>query len=357
MSAIKDSIITLGEGMVKNYEENIDELLKDDDYKNNERFKKVVKNMDRRAAEVAQMFDPSNEDEDEDEDATVALPEPENQTGASTLSTDQDIVEVITIGDTPTKPDGKDNKRKGKSKDGTASKKKRSKQTPKSKARGTHPPPPMVTPGYSAATQDFSDKDVSERLRDEIYTSHQIEMITNDVALNILKANYGIFCEDGKFYLPPASTSEDAKPVATFSSLMDLRKDLCAKGLPESIHPLSTKEKIDIARWVRYTHVKGLEDGQEINPDDIGEPIPSKFMEAWSILRDKFGCSWNAGTYKVPHGEETKTFDNDGVDGHFARFGIQCIPDDIGENILSRKARLGIELFFATPSFEVLNTL
>jgi hypothetical protein len=195
-------------------------------------------------------------------------------------------------------------------------------------------------------------------LPDFHHISHKLP--TNDAAWNILKAKYGISCKDGKFYLPHTSDSENVKPVAT--SLMGLRKDLCAKGLPESIQPLSEEEKIDIARWVRYTHVKGLEDGQEINPDDLGEHIPSKFMDegAWPLLRDKFGCSWN-GTYKVPltpNGEETKTFETtSGVDGHFARFGIQCIPDDPGDNILSQKARLSIELFFATPSFEVLNTL
>lgn len=365
MSAIEDSIIALGEGMVeKNWEDHIDELLKHNDYKDNEKFKKAVEIIERR---VDERFDPSNEDEgDEDDEGTVAFdsggsPLPSlsysNQAGASTSSTtsstNQDSAEVIAIEDTPAKSGGKGNTRKGKSKDGTASKKKKktSKQTPKSKTRGTQPP--MVTPLPTKS----SDKDVSNILRD-FHISHKLP--TNDAAWNILEAKFGISCKDGKFYLPHTSDSRDVKPVAT--SLMGLRKDLCAKGLPESIQPLSEEEKIDIARWVRYTYVKGLEDGQEINPDDLGEHIPSKFMDegAWPLLRDKFGCSWN-GTYKVPltpSGEETKTFETtSGVDGHFARFGIQCIPDDPDDNILSRKARLSIELYFATPSFEVLNTL
>jgi hypothetical protein len=364
MSAIEDSIIALGEGMVeKNWEDHIDELLKDNDYKDNERFKKAVEIIERR---VDERFDPSNEDDgDEDDEGTVAFDSGgsppslsySNQAGASTSSTtsstNQDSAEVIAIEDTPAKSGGKGNTRKGKSKDGTASKKKKktSKQTPKSKTRGTQPP--MVTPLPTKS----SDKDVSNILRD-FHISHKLP--TNDAAWNILEAKFGIVCEDGKFYLPHTSDSRDVKPVAT--SLMGLRKDLCAKGLPESIQPLSEEEKIDIARWVRYTHVKWLEDGQEINPDDLGEHIPSKFMDegAWPLLRDKFSCSWN-GTYKVPltpSGEETKTFETtSGVDGHFARFGIQCIPDDPDDNILSRKARLSIELYFATPSFEVLNTL
>lgn len=372
MPAIEDSIIALGEGMVeKNWEDHIDELLKDNDYKDNERFKKAEEIIDRR---VAERFDPSNEEEgDEEDEGTVAFDSggtppslsysnqtractsPENQTGVSTSSTtsstNQDSAEVIAIEDTPAKSGGKGNKRKGKSKVTTASKKKTSKQTPKSKTRGTQPT--MVTP----LSTKSSDKDVSNNLRD-FHISHKLP--TNDAAWNILEAKFGISCKDGKFYLPSTSLSEDGKPVAT--SLMGLRKDLCAKGLPESIQPLSEEEKIDIARWVRYAHVKLLEDGQEINPDDLGEHIPSKFMDegAWPLLRDKFGCSWN-GTYKVPltpNGEETKTFETtSGVDGHFARFGIQCIPDDPGDNILSQKARLSIELFFATPSFEVLNTL
>ena len=148
-------------------------------------FKEAIEVMERR---IAERFDPSNEYEDDE--GTVAFDSggtppnpsysnqarastsPENQTGASTLSTDQES-EVITIEDTPAKSGGKGNKRKGKSKDGTARKKKKkkktSKQTPKSKTRGTQPP--MVTP----LPTNISDKDVSERLRDEIDVSHKMK--------------------------------------------------------------------------------------------------------------------------------------------------------------------------------------
>ena len=78
------------------------------------------------------------------------------------------------------------------------------------------------------------------------------------------------------------------------------------------------------------------------------------------VLRDNFGCSYSNRKYKVPltpNGEEIQTFESDSdVDRHFARFGIQCIPDNPVDK-LSQKDRLSIELFFAIPSFNVLNTL
>ncbi len=375
MQTIEESIIALGEDMVDRCENHIkgryiDKLLKEDGYKDNETFKEAVAIVGRRIDELCYT---SNEDDDEDDDiqsndGTVAFdsgytppsPSSSNQASSSPSLDDQASAshsstnQVNTIEDAPAKSGGKDNKRKGKSKnDGTASKKKKtSKQTPKSKSRGTQPP--MVTPLPSKS----GDKEISKHLRVNCFEPHKV--MKHEDAWKLLEARYGFSCEDGKYYLPSTFVSNDCKPVA--ASLMGLREDLCEKGLPESIQPLSTDEKIDIARWVRYAHVKGLENGQKIKPDDLRQPTKFMHKAAWPILRDNFGCSYNGGTYNVkvprtPHGEEIKAFQRtSGVDEHFARFGIQCIPDDPGD-ILSREDRLRIELFFATPSFEVLNTL
>ncbi|KAL7496171.1 hypothetical protein ACHAWT_004439 [Skeletonema menzelii] len=344
MQTIEESIIALSEHMVESFDERIDELLKKDEYKNNPKFQAAVKIVFNQSVDVCA----SNEEGDQvdesqsqgtvalDFDTTISSPSSNNQASAE---------EVITIEDTPENSGGKDKKRKkGGKNDGAASKKK--KNSKQAKPHGSQRQTVTPLPAKSG------DKDIAQHLRDTWSTSHRV--IKHDDALKLLKEKFGVKCEDGKFYLPG---SVDTKPVA--SSLMGLRKDLCEKGLPESTQPLSREEKIDINRWVRYAHVKGLEDGQEINPDDLGEKI-TKFMDAWSVLRDNFGCSYSNDIYKVPltpDGNQVHVFQGTReVDRHFARFGIPCIPNDPGDR-LSQKDRLSIELFFSTPrSLEVLNT-
>lgn len=145
--------------------------------------------------------------------------------------------------------------------------------------------------------------------------------------------------EGGKYYLP----NQD-KPVAT--SLANLRKDLCINGLPDSTSALTLYEKVDMARWVRYTHVSGLVDGQTINPDeDLGKPI-EKLMDGWNILTKHFGCKYSGGVYKVPASpngtKKTHSFtQTNEVYRHFARFGIQCLLDiDETQEVLNKKDRL-----------------
>jgi len=352
MQTIEESFIALGEDIVESYVERIDELLGQDEYKCNPKFQLVVAIVEKRLNE---QVDFSDEDDDKDDDTqshdeTVAF----DNTLSSPSSNNEVSAEVITIEDTPAKGDEK-KKRRGVGKDdGAGSKKKKkkiSKQTPKAKSRATLPP--MVTPLPAKS----GDEDIAKSLRKARSKFHRV--MKHEAAWKLLEEKFGFTCVDGKFYLPPlkdTSISVDDKPVA--SSLMSLRKDLCEKGLPESIQPLSRDEKIDIGRWVRYAHVKGLRDGQDINPDDLGMQI-KRFMHAWVVLCDNFGCSYSNKKYNVPltpNGEEIQTFESDSdVDRHFARFGIQCIPDNPGDK-LSQEDRLSIELFFAIPSFNVLNT-
>jgi len=357
MQTIEESFIALGEDVVESYDERIDELLGQDEYKCNPKFHLVVAIVEKRLHELV---DFSDEDDDKDDDTqshdetvafdnTLSSPSSNNEVSAEVSA------EVITIEDTPAKGDEKKKRRGDGKDDGTASKKKKkkvSKQTPKAKSRATLPP--MVTPLPAKS----GDKDIAESLDGARFESHRV--MKHAAAWKLLEEKFGFTCVDGKFYLPPlkdTSISVDDKPVA--SSLMSLRKDLCEKGLPESIQPLSRDEKIDIGRWVRYAHVKGLKDGQDINPDDLGIQI-KRFMHAWVVLRDNFGCSYSNRKYKVPltpNGEEIQTFESDSdVDRHFAKFGIQCIPDNPVDT-LSQEDRLSIELFFAIPSFNVLNTL
>lgn len=78
MQTIEDSVITLGVGvgMVEKFAENIDELLKNDDYKDNEKFMEAVEIVSRRIGET--FDDATGEDEDnhanvEDNHASVGF--------------------------------------------------------------------------------------------------------------------------------------------------------------------------------------------------------------------------------------------------------------------------------------------
>jgi hypothetical protein len=370
MKTMEESFIPLvSEDMAESFDEHINEILDKEEYKCNQKFQLALAIVEKRYTnELSDSPDEEDDDEGDDDsqsrDETVAL---DGGTLSSPSSNDQASVDVITIDDTPAKAGGNSNEKKRRGEDknhGTARKKKKkkkvlakqtpaskkkvAKQTPKSKSRA----PPMVTPLQASS----GDKDIAEYLDKAWSTPHGV--MKHEDAWKLLEDKFGFTCVDGMFYPPPSQDEPvQDKPVA--SSLMGLRKDLCEKGLPGSSQPLSRDEKIDIARWVRYVHVNGLRDGQFINPNDQGKPI-GKFMDGWGVLRDNFGCRYSNGKYHVPtspNGGEIKVFETTSeVDGHFARFGVQCIPDNPGDK-LSQQDRLGIELFFATPSFEVLNTL
>ena len=205
----------------------------------------------------------------------------------------------------------------------------------------------IVTPGKA---KQASDEEISKTIMDTKYDLYWV--ISNTKAWQLLESKFGIRNVDNKYYLP-----SQPDPIV---GLAALRIDLCANGLPQCTGLLSLGDKIDIARWVRYAHVAGLEDGQTICPDNLGKPI-NTFMNGWSILVTKFGCKYSSGMYTVPtapSGKEKKVFDHcPDLESHFARFGIQCLPDNIPEETLSKKDRLSLEIYNAAPTFEAVNTL
>ena len=218
-------------------------------------------------------------------------------------------------------------------------------KTPKTKPTKSS----LITPTSIGPSKLNRDAEVSDMISptDESYC-----IITNEQALNLLKSKFGVQEIEGNYYLP-----KNDKPVAT--SLAGLRKDFCKNGLTESTSALSLTESINIARWVRYAHVAGVMDGQEFNPEaDVGIPI-SNFMEAWKILCNKFGCAFTGGMYKVPFGSEKYAFGElNGVYRHFACRGLGGLPGyDDHQNTLSMKDRLRLEIYFASPPFDALNTL
>jgi hypothetical protein len=275
--------------------------------------------------------------EDEDDDKTVDF-------DSTTPSPTSDI-QIITIEDTPAKSGSKSRKRIGEDKDVETNKKKNGTSSTKRRKSNSNVPPSMVTPDKA----ECDDKIIAEELDKTKFDPHSV--IAHEDALKLLSEYYGLTREGIFFFFP-----FQEKPVAT--SLLGLRKELCENGLPKSIQPLSKDEKINIARWVRYHIVSGLTDGQCVSSLTYEK---CKFMKFWCFLDKNFGCEYKNRKYYVPTSPdrtEIKIFEETrDVDRHFARFGLQCIPDDVPEDMMSRNFRLEMELFFATPSFDVLNTL
>ena len=128
-------------------------------------------------------------------------------------------------------------------------------------------------------------------------------------AWELLMKLFGFTYDKKKYCLPgkenkPSSNEGAQEGVHYFSTIEDLRKNLCAFGLPESKKALSPQEKIDICRWVRYTYVNGIADGAKINEDYIGDPITQRV--AWSWLQ-RLGLKYSSGNYVVPESATGKT--------------------------------------------------
>ena len=81
-----------------------------------------------------------------------------------------------------------------------------------------------------------------------------------------------------------------------FSTLVELRKHLCAYGIPKCKKYLAYADVIAISRWVRFANVKGLPDAAFVNPADVGGYL--SFRGAWSMLQ-KLGLTWSSGFYIV----------------------------------------------------------
>ena len=165
----------------------------------------------------------------------------------------------------------------------------------------------------TSACSDFSDS--TDTSIDPTY-----QVMKSSDAWELLMKLFGFTYDKGNYCLPgkenkPSKNEGAQEGVNFFTTIEDLRKNLCAFGLPESQKALSSQEKIDICRWVRYTHVYGISDGAKINEDYIGGPI--KQTIAWSWLK-RLGLRYSS-TYIIPESNagDTKKFINAGEFGTF----------------------------------------
>jgi cell division control protein 6 len=171
-------------------------------------------------------------------------------------------------------------------------------------------------------------------------------------AWKLLMTAFGFtFCRN-KYCLPGKENRPDGNPNAQeginyFSTIEDLRKNLCAYGLPEPKKALGL-EKEDLCRWVRYAHVLGLADGACINEEYIGEPINQ--AKAWSFLV-RLGFKFASGCYVIPGSalHKAKRFESaEDFYVHLAQFGIPNCDVAPGPS-LSQEDRIKLDLFVYNP--------
>lgn len=172
-------------------------------------------------------------------------------------------------------------------------------------------------------------------------------------AWTFLMKHFGFTYYRNKYCLPgkdnrPVNNPSAQEGTNFFPTIEDLRKNLCAYGLPEVTVPLSAEEETDISRWVRYAHVQNIADGACINEEHIGGPITQQ--KAWTLLQ-RLGLKYCAG-YVIPKSsthDYAKFERAEDFYSHLARFGIpRC--DVMPGPPLDVETRLRLDLFVYNPS-------
>ena len=169
-------------------------------------------------------------------------------------------------------------------------------------------------------------------------------------------AHFEFKFHQGKYYcLPgkenrPGDNSSAIEGRHYFSSLMDLRKHLCAFGLPKCVKFMSSSETDALSLWVRYAHFTGLSASGStyVNPTDFGELL--SFREVWAMLQ-QLGLRYTGGYYIVDDpdpSKESKKFERpEQMLVHLARFGIPNIQDVSHDAGLDDNDRLRLDLYIA----------
>ena len=166
---------------------------------------------------------------------------------------------------------------------------------------------------------------------------------------------YGKYhCLPGKENRPHKDSSA-VEGINYFTRLEELRKHLCAYGLPElKENAYLSEEQVDhLGQWVRYANVVGLGDARKIDPNDVGE---ISFLEAWAMLK-KLGLKYTTA-YLYPNPDPSQPplrFERQqDFIVHLARFGIPHV-DGIKQNeALDREERFMLDLHIANTEVDSL---
>jgi hypothetical protein len=185
------------------------------------------------------------------------------------------------------------------------------------------------------------------------------QIIPGMSAWRLLQECFGFTYCNGKYCLPgrenrPGKDSTATEGMNYFASLEDLRRHLCAYGLPEKKKPLSDEERANLSMWVRFAHVGGLGDAALINPDDVGELL--EFLEAWTMLK-ALGLKYSGG-YLYPNPDPSKPplrFERaEEFSAHLARFGIPRVDGIQQHEVLDERKRLRLDISIASTDIDTL---
>lgn len=208
-------------------------------------------------------------------------------------------------------------------------------------------------PENAESDNDGESKNTEDETESEDGT---FEVMGSHEAWRMLMAHFEFKFHQGKYYcLPgkenkPGDNSSAIEGRHYFSSLMDLRKHLCAFGLPKCKLFMSKSESDALSRWVRYTNFTGLSASGStyINPTDFGELL--SFREAWAMLL-QLGLRYTGGYYIVDDpdpSKEPKKFERpEQMLVHLARFGIPNIQGVSHDAGLDDNDRLRLDLYIA----------
>ena len=197
--------------------------------------------------------------------------------------------------------------------------------------------------------------DSSESDQSSINEPYQV--MANEDAWRLLMQHSFTLSARGDYCLPdeenrPGKGSSAVEGINYFCSLEDLRKHLCAYGIPGGKKNLEEDTCVDMDRWVRYANVVGLGDAVEIDPNDVEE---IGWKEAWSMLR-KLGMKYTNGDYCCPNSVPSKPdfrFERQqDFYVHLARFGIPIVEGIRANEVLNKENRLSLDLHIANTEVD-----
>ena len=208
---------------------------------------------------------------------------------------------------------------------------------------------------------EFNELELHRELPNQLMSSQKaLEMLIDNYNINVIKDHY---------YLPNAngSLAEDDEDyvlgVDYFSTIQDMRENLCAFGLPPIAKgsKLSETSEEDLDAWVRCANIRPLISMNE--SVSVPEVVELKPNDARKVLKALgYTLSDNTHTYLLPgttmHQSRLGQDQFDTVIdliNHIARFGLDDTqkPDD-SDTQISEEDRVNFEIFVASvATFDV----
>ena len=191
------------------------------------------------------------------------------------------------------------------------------------------------------------------------------QLMSSQKALEMLKDNYNISVIEDHYYLP-ANNRDDGHCVLGvdyFSTIQEMRENLCAFGLPSIAKgsKLSETSERELDAWVRCANIRPLRSSDE--SASVPQFVKLRPKEARKVLKSLgYTLSDNTHTYLLPGSTMHQSrLGQDQFDtvidliNYIARFGLDDTqkPDDSDIQI-SEEDKVNFEIFVASvATFDV----